>query len=123
MNAQQLGTWGEQQVIGQLQQHGIVASSSSSFNGDVLANGWKLEVKTAAPDALGRFKFCLYKYGKTDYRHSDFVLLQCVDSEKIVWYLIPTAAIEQKHICIGSRHSSSWATWKRSFGDIVVALA
>lgn len=63
----------------------------------------KIEVKTAIESHRGRYGFCLIKAGHTSIKHSDFVLLLCIDKHgKHYSYLIPTELIFSQHLTISS---------------------
>jgi hypothetical protein len=122
MTRNQIGDYGEFNARKQLSRYGVIARRSTAKNGDLItSNGVKIEVKTATMNSKGQFKFCLYKRNKTDYRYSDYVLLQCITDCTIEYYLIPTKNLKQKHICIG-KNSKKYQSYRKTVKGVANEL-
>ena len=80
-------------------------------SGDLIApNGARIEVKTSMLGNDGAFRFRLFKndrYGYTDHRHSDYVVLVAIDNmRRLTLYLIPTWILENQK-AIGFKPNST----------------
>jgi hypothetical protein len=78
----------------------VVNQQSEKMRGDLqliepnTGELFNVEVKTAKRNKRGQFVFLLRKTGKTDFRHSDaLVLLCCCKSGDIVPYILPTVIL------------------------------
>lgn len=96
-----LGRFGEQYVWGELRRAGFdVRATCKGDGGDLLACGLRIEVKTAAQNKDGGFRFCLHKddkKGKTDHRKSDVIILICCSQAGLITtFVIPIVAIVKK---------------------------
>lgn len=84
------------------------------FTGEV----WKVEVKTARRRPDGRWSFQLkVKCGKgnrTDYRHSDYVmLLAVIGGGKVASYLIPVSKLGNRNtVTISNLNSGMWTDYR-----------
>ena len=75
---------------------------------------WKVEVKTARRRPDGRWAFQLFKRGKTDYRHSDYVmLLAVIGGGKVASFLIPVSSLGTRNtITISNLNTGKWADFR-----------
>jgi hypothetical protein len=116
-----IGALGENIVYNALRSFGIACYYSHNYHsGDIRTKTAKIEVKTATRGKDNRYRFCLRKndkHGKTDYRDSDYLLLQTIDENLLTtYYLIPCNEITVKHITIGKQ--SKYDKYKKSFAQI-----
>lgn len=107
----QLGLSGEKYIVDKISASGYIArfAGCERFSGDCLAiNQYtgeilKIEVKTAQCGAKGEYRFCLIKENHTSHKHSDFVVLVCVDNNGTHYtYVIPSSLIFSTYITISS---------------------
>lgn len=122
------GLLGERLISELLTDSGLQVSNSPVS--DIRVNGTlDIEVKTATPSiykGVTRYKFCLKKddkYGHTDYTRADYVLLQIISKSDIIYhYLIPTHAINVKHITISDPLKGKYAQYRTTVGGITKVL-
>jgi Holliday junction resolvase-like predicted endonuclease len=68
-----------------------------------------VEVKTARRGKDGKWRFTLYKKGKTDHRNADFVvLLAILESGRAVPFVIPIVVLEQRKQAVIGKHPESY---------------
>lgn len=103
MTAQQLGYECEKTIRDFFNKLGIPAWIAGKYNGDVLANNTRIEVKIARPNKRGTWQFCLNKKGHTSTKHADFILLVCADNlgltQKI--FFLPASMFTSSQLTIG----------------------
>lgn len=129
--ARAIGALGECVAKLMLQKSGYVVSGAhpKEKRGDLLlvepTSGkiFSIEVKTARRSSDKRWHFLLFKSGKTDYRHADFVLLlQVLKSGTCVPFLIPVEALgERSQVCIGKPavdYVGMWAKYRQNSRNI-----
>lgn len=109
------GFVGERVVMEHLSSSDWHTHQAASVNcGDVIATNrvtgetLRLEIKTAKKAKNGQYQFCITKadkHGATDYRHSDVVILICVDAAGGFYlYVIPASSLKlgQQRLSISS---------------------
>lgn len=123
-----VGVLGELIARKLLEQHYIVKHPQESKTGDLHcidpATGEVvyIEVKTARRNKRGRWRFQLWKKGKTSHKHSDyFLLLAIVHPTTVIPFLVPTSEITSKSITISSepiRYNGSYARYRQRSNSI-----
>lgn len=84
---------------------------------------YRVEVKTARKSSDGAWRFCLWKKGKTDYRHSDFIVLLAVTkSGDCIPFVIPTSDIKKKITVIAitsnpRTYGGKWSIYRQSLHE------
>lgn len=117
-----LGWMGEMTVRQQLTTCGYTVRPGRRNEGDLHAvdhtTGQKLriEVKTALRSIDHKWRFLLFKHGRTDYRFSDVVILLAVlDDFRYIPYTIPVQHLGQRsQLCITS-HPATYAGWLSAY--------
>jgi len=101
-NTRALGTLGEYAAMCLLRNAGYTVSNTrpGQHRGDLRVidpeTGEVLivEVKTARQNSSKKWSFCLFREGKTDYRHADILIaLAVLKSGDVIPFVIPTSAI------------------------------
>lgn len=111
------GALGEQYVAAALERQGwAVAFQHCNKQGDLKAFNpdtgeiVRIEVKTARRNARGQWCFNLFKRGKTSVLHADVVvLLAILKSGRPVPFVLPVAAIGNRHCAVITSHPESYA--------------
>ncbi len=76
------------------------------FTGEVV----KIEVKTARQTVDGKWRFTLWKAGKTDHRHADMVALLAVTaSGRVIPFLVPVGELAGQRAAVISSHPERYA--------------
>lgn len=90
----QLGAWGEKYVWSECRKAGYTVETTHGC--DLIVNGKRIEVKTAAQGHDRRFRFCLCN-DTTNHRDSDIVILLAVSASGIVTtFVVPIDALTLK---------------------------
>lgn len=121
-----LGYAGEMTAARLLTESGYRVVRSFRHEGDLKAQNthtgeiFRIEVKTAMRGADGKWRFLLYKrsrFGVTDYRNSDIVLLLAVvESFQVVPFVIPVTALGFNRVQLAvTSHPLRYAGWLAAF--------
>jgi hypothetical protein len=118
----QLGQFGEDVVRSTLCSLGYdVQSARKGEGGDLIAGGLRIEVKTAAQNRDGGYRFCLWKEGCTDHRKSDVVILLCCSSGGLITtFVLPSDALTNKehlHIPRIRSYRGKYREYRKSIKD------
>ncbi|GIL12528.1 MAG: hypothetical protein BroJett038_12480 [Chloroflexota bacterium] len=129
-----LGFAGERTAAQLLTEAGYHVTQSRRCEGDLKAQNrqtgelFRVEVKTAMCCRDGKWRFLLFKrsrFGSTDYRNSDIVLLLAViESFQVVPFVVPVAALGRSRVqLVITSHPLRYAGWLAAFrrsgsGDI-----
>lgn len=113
-----LGSLGEITVHKALEAAGYQVRAGRRSEGDLHVTDrptgqvLRVEVKTALRSSDRKWRFTLWVAGRTDYRHSDVVILLAVlEDFRYIPYAIPVADLGQRsQLCITS-HPASYAGW------------
>jgi hypothetical protein len=131
LNNVELGIAGESLAITLFKQAGYDVSyiaCNHQIGGDLrvadreTGEVFSVEVKTARRNHCGRWRFCMYKAGKTDCKRSDICLLIAFDlTNRPYLYLIPSCLVFVTTISITSHPTSyngKYGLW-RNRGDLL----
>lgn len=121
-----LGFAGEMTAARLLTEAGYRVTRSHRHEGDLKAQNpytgelFRVEVKTAMRGRDGKWRFLLFKnsrFGMTDYRHSDVVLLLTViESFQVVPFVVPVAALGFRRVQLAvTSHPLRYAGWLAAF--------
>lgn len=115
---QALGDMGEITVRGQLESAGYLVSRGRRGEGDLhvvdplTGECWRVEIKTALRGRDRKWRFLLYKSGKTNYRCSDVVILLAVlDDFHCIPYTIPVRDLGARSQLVITSHPATYAGW------------
>jgi hypothetical protein len=121
-----LGFAGEMTAAQLLTEAGYRVTRSRRYEGDLKAQNrqtgelFRVEVKTAMRCKDGKWRFLLFKksrFGVTDYRNSDVVLLLAViESFQVVPFVVPVAALGRSRVqLVITSHPLRYAGWLAPF--------
>lgn len=125
------GQLGEKLAFNRLRNLGRIRVQPLKHAGDLVLDGVRIEIKTSRICKVNKsrlgWQWCLYRKGKTDFKHSHFIVLiglsETGEPEKV--YILPTHLLrEDRHkINIVRGSSSKWFQWENRFDLLEAALA
>lgn len=112
-----LGTMGEMVARSLFLKAGyaVVTTREKEYRGDLViidqdtGERFKIEVKTARQAIDGRWHFTLWKKGKTNHLHSDYVvLLPVLKSGRVVPFVVPMERLAHQKQCVIGSHPEAY---------------
>lgn len=121
-----LGYAGEMTAARLLTEAGYRVVKAFRYEGDLKAQNrqtgelFRVEVKTAMRGGDGKWRFLLFKksrFGVTDYRHSDIViLLAVVEAFQVVPFVVPVESLGRNRVQLAiTSHPLRYAGWLATF--------